>query len=88
LLVQKIACKGFIVRSPFVVTVVRLTSGYTNIGLPPPFYHAFLFMLTFLSGGIAQLFTPYHHRLSRAPMDDPWIRAFRFHDCQPQMARL
>ena len=38
--------------------------------LGPP-YHAFRLMSTFLLGGIGQLFTPYHHRLNLAPMDEP-----------------
>lgn len=45
---------------------------YTYVPCPlgPP-YHAFRLISTFLWGGIVQLFTPYHHRLNLAPMDEP-----------------
>ena len=51
---------------------IKMRPLYTYVPCPlgPP-YHAFRLISTFLWGGIVQLFTPYHHRLNLAPMDEP-----------------
>jgi hypothetical protein len=40
------------------------------------------------SAGMVQLFTPYHHRRTLAPIEFPLSCALRFQCCQPSRARL